>query len=392
MDQAVVQCEHSRLADVDSLTPHPKNPNTHSTEQIQRLAEIIEYQGFRHPIIVSKRSGFIAAGHGRLAAAKLLGMREVPVDEQDFESDDAEYAFLVSDNAIAEWATLDLAAVNLEVPALGPDFDIDLLGIKDFTIDVADKNDADPDAVPEPPKVAKTKRGELWLLGEHRLLIGDCTESTDVQRLMAGESVDIVFTDPPYNVGFQYNLHDDTKIDYEKWRDTCATWLAEWSKLAGRIILTPGGNNLELWCRIANPTHVCCWVKENANTTGRVTHLWQWEPIVVIGKFKRRRASDVFVHHVDSGFLRDETTGCHPCPKPLRLWDDMLDAFSEPGEVVFEPFCGSGTTVIAGEKLKRRVRAMEIDPVYCDVILQRFADYAGIDPVREDGVKWSELQ
>jgi hypothetical protein len=120
---------------IETLTPHPRNPNTHSREQIERLAKLIEYQGFRHPIIVSKRSGFVVAGHGRLEAAKRLAMTEVPVDEQDFESDEAEYAFLVSDNAIAQWASLDLSAINLELPELGPDFDIDLLGLKDFALD-----------------------------------------------------------------------------------------------------------------------------------------------------------------------------------------------------------------------------------------------------------------
>jgi|SRR5271157_3530900 len=124
---------------INSLKPHPKNPNKHSPEQIDRLAKIIEYQGWRHPIVVSKQSGFIVAGHGRLLAAKKLGLSEVPVHYQDFANEDQEYAFVVSDNAIASWAELDLANINVELVGLGPDFDIDMLGISNFTIDISEK-------------------------------------------------------------------------------------------------------------------------------------------------------------------------------------------------------------------------------------------------------------
>jgi hypothetical protein len=121
--------------EIDKLVPHPKNPNTHSEEQIERLAEIIKYQNWRHPILVSTLSGHIVAGHGRLLAAKKLGLQTVPVQYQSFLDETQEYAFLVSDNAIASWSELDLAAVNWVIPELGPDFDIDLLGIRDFEID-----------------------------------------------------------------------------------------------------------------------------------------------------------------------------------------------------------------------------------------------------------------
>ena len=136
-----IHCEYTRLANPSELRPHPKNPNTHSEAQITRLAKILEYQGFRYPIKVSKRTGLITSGHGRLLAAKQLNLKEVPVSEQEYEDSDQEYADIVSDNSIAEWADLDLQLVNLEVPELGPDFDIDHLGMKDFTIDLADKFD-----------------------------------------------------------------------------------------------------------------------------------------------------------------------------------------------------------------------------------------------------------
>lgn len=124
-----------QLVDPKTLKPHPKNPNEHSENQIQALAKIIKYQGWRLPIIVSKRSGYITAGHGRLEAALALGETQVPVVYQDYANDDEEYAHIVSDNAIAARADLNLAKINVEIPSLGPDFDIELLGIDNFTLD-----------------------------------------------------------------------------------------------------------------------------------------------------------------------------------------------------------------------------------------------------------------
>lgn len=140
----VIKCSYTELVSIKDLKPHPKNPNVHSKDQIQRLAKIIEYQGQRHPIIVSKLSGYIVAGHGRFEVFKKLKWKQVAVDYQDFENEDQEYTFIVSDNAIAEWAQLDLAQINMELEQLGP-IDIELLGLKDFKVepmelDYSDKN------------------------------------------------------------------------------------------------------------------------------------------------------------------------------------------------------------------------------------------------------------
>lgn len=134
-----IECQYTELVPVDNLVGHPDNPNKHSDAQIKRLAKLIKHHGFRHPVIVSKRSGFIIAGHGRWAAAKELGCLNVPVDYQEFASDDDEYMFMISDNAIqSDWAELDLGMINLKVPEIGP-VDIELLGFKDFTIDFSEK-------------------------------------------------------------------------------------------------------------------------------------------------------------------------------------------------------------------------------------------------------------
>ena len=137
-----IRCEYKKLVPIKELKPHPKNRNTHPADQIARLAQVIEYPGFRHPIIVSNLSGFIVAGHGRLAAAQKLKLKEVPVDYQDFGSEEEEYAFLVSDNSIALWAELDFSGINADIGDLGPDFDIDMLGIKAFGLDPAPLDEA----------------------------------------------------------------------------------------------------------------------------------------------------------------------------------------------------------------------------------------------------------
>jgi len=134
-------CSYSEILDINSLKiiPNPKNPNKHPEEQIERLSKIIEYQGQRHPLIISKRSGFLVVGHGRLEAIKKLGWEKVAVSYQDFENEAQEYSFVVSDNAIASWAELDLCMVNSEMIDLGPDFEVDLFGIEHFSIDPIEK-------------------------------------------------------------------------------------------------------------------------------------------------------------------------------------------------------------------------------------------------------------
>jgi hypothetical protein len=134
-----IKANSIEILDISKCVPNKKNRNKHSDEQITRLADIIKYQGFRSPLIISNRSGLVVAGHGRLLAAKFLGLKEVPVIYQDFDSEEQEYAAQVSDNAIASWAELDLSGINADIGELGPDFDLEMLGIKDFELEPADK-------------------------------------------------------------------------------------------------------------------------------------------------------------------------------------------------------------------------------------------------------------
>jgi hypothetical protein len=134
-----IHCSYDKLVKIEDLIPHPKNPNRHHETQIERLAKIIEFQGIRRPIRVSKLSGFITAGHGLLEALKKMGETTAPVNFQAYENEEQEYADIIADNAIASWADLDLSTINLELPSLGPIFDLKMLGLKDFTLDRSEK-------------------------------------------------------------------------------------------------------------------------------------------------------------------------------------------------------------------------------------------------------------
>lgn len=385
-----IHCQYSELVDSKSLKPHPKNRNKHPDDQIQRLAKILEYQGWRYPIKVSKRSGYITSGHGRLLAAHKLGLKEVPVSFQDYDSDEQEYADVQADNAIASWSELDLSAINLDIADLGPDFDIDLLGLKDFTIDVADKGKCDEDEVPE-TVTSTTKLRDLYLLGNHRLLCGCSTSVLEVEKLMNGEKADMVFTDPPYGVGYKYNSHDDN-VTKERHFQFLKDLIGLSISLSDRFILTPGCNNLDAISIEPKPTHVGCWTKTNAMSPGRLTHFWTWEPILFYGKWPKKRANDVFNFPVGS----QSDTGDHPCPKPIALWQDIVENFSEPKESILDLFGGSGSTLIACEKTNRKCFMAEIDPHYCSVIIERWCKYSGKEAylVNADGSQtaWTEVK
>jgi DNA modification methylase len=372
---------------IGSLSPHPKNPNKHDAEQVKRLAEIIQYQGWRHPIIVSELSGHIVAGHGRLLAAKDLKLKTVPVHYQSFENEEQEYAFLVSDNAIASWAELDLSFINNEVPTLGPDFNIDMLGIKDFTLDVSEKGQCDEDEVPEVRPTTSIRMGDLFILGEHRVLCGDSTDRAQVERLMNNEKADMVFTDPPYgmNLDTDYSqmgnttsyrkVEGDDKPFYPKHifdipADEYWLWGADY--YANRIPKYEEGS-FTVWTKAHSD-------EENKVWTSRFELVWVWP---------KRKKEVWFVRAMQ----RDsERTGEHPTQKPVELATRAFSVSKSDAKLIVDLYLGSGSTLIACEKTNRKCYGMEIDPIYCQVILDRWAKFTGKDPVREDGTPWSTIK
>lgn len=386
MTQANILCKHDDIVSLSSLTPNPKNANKHPKEQIERLAKILKYQGIRAPIIVSKRSGFIVKGHGTLLAIKHNKWDKCPVVFQDFETEEQEYAFLQSDNAIASWADLDLSMVNIELPNLGPDFDIDLLGIKDFKIDVAEREDEDE--IPEQVE-AKTKLGDLYRLGDHRLLCGDSTDAAMVSTLVGQERMDMVFTDPPYgmNLNVDYDemfKNDASKIMFtgkrfkkiegdEKDYDPSPIFLIEakdyfiwgadyfYDKLPskGSWAAWDKRTNESLDKVVGNTTEFCWSKNPHRRMTARV--LWSG-------------------HH---GMKKDDTKKrVHPTQKPVALVEWFFSNYASNHNTIVDIYGGSGSTLIACEKTNRKCFMMEIDPHYCDVIVARWEKYTGKKAVK----------
>lgn len=384
-----IKAKDIRLVDVDSLIPNPKNNNKHPKEQIERLSKLIKYQGFRNPLVVSNRSGFVLCGHGRIEAAKLAGLKEVPVMYQDFESEAQEYAYLTSDNAIASWSELDLSAVNTEMLDLGPDFDIDLLGIKDFVIEPIEKFDpqADEDEVPEVVHPI-TRKGDIWLLGNHRLMCGDSTMIDDVEKLMNGEKADMVFTDPPYGVSYQSNMrtksekfevikNDDEFLDIVPIIEMFSRgFVFIWS--TWKVI----GEWLDKTQSLGKPSNTIVWFKGGGGIGDlKKTFSTDWELALVWHRgheLTGKRIGSVWSIGKDKAIDYK-----HPTQKPVALAEEALDKCSKSGYRILDLFGGSGSTLLACEKMNRISLNMELDEKYCDVIINRWQNYTGKKAVLE---------
>lgn len=406
------------LVPLKDIKLNPKNRNKHSPEQIAQFVKILRYQGNRNPGVISNRSGLLVAGEGRYLAMKEAGETHMPVMFQDFEDEEQEYLYGISDNAIASQAALDLAEIHVDLKDMGP-FDLDLLGIRDFQFEPDPETQGDPDAVPEVPKAAKTKRGELWALGSHRLLIDDCTVKENVERLMAGVKAEITFTSPPYNLGRPFTnrsgigdkktLYGDDAND-EMSSDEYLSFLSRFSCEAMAIssyafinLQQLSGNRATLveWLNGVRTQLVetFVWVKTNPppifhelQTNSGFEYVFcltakeNSSRKIETATFGRGQLSNVFTSGVNSG---NEFASQHGATFPVEFAEHFITNFSK--QSVFEPFAGSGSTLIACEKTNRRCYGMEIEPLYGDVILTRYAKFTGRDPLREDGMRWSEL-
>ncbi len=401
-----INCLYDTLLPVAECSPHPKNRNKHPKDQIKRLAEILKYQGWRYPIKISNRSHFVTSGHGRIEAARFNGWDTVPVNFQDYDSEEQEYADVQADNAIASWAELDLSGINADIGDLGPDFNIDLLGLKDFVLEPADKlaPGCDEDDVPEKVE-PRTKLGDLYQLGNHRLLCGDSTNIQHVERLMGGEKADITFTSPPYNVastpgGTNPNIryrskeaddksHDEYKdllcgffssaITVSKFQYVNLGWLEgnkraliEWlyqfrSKYVDIAFWDKGGSNISP-NEVLNSRAECVFIfscTENPNRS------------VKIDKPLPKGAENLFT--IDSSRVGNKDTfgksGLNSAKFPVEFVEHFINLVSP--KSIFDPFGGSGSTLIACEKTNRKCFMMELDPHYCDVIVSRWEKYSG---------------
>jgi hypothetical protein len=365
-----VRCLHDKLVPISELRSHPRNRNKHPADQIKRLADILKYQGWRYPVKVSKRSGFVTSGHGRIEAAHLNNWKEVPVNFQDYTSDEQEYADVQADNAIASWSELDLSAINADLGDLGPDFDVDMLGLKDFTIEIADKLDpqCDEDDVPEHVE-PKTKLGDIYKIGRHRLMCGDSNAVDAIDSLMAGDSIQAIVTDPPYGIGIDGQKSSVSKNPkHSRKAHEFRGWDAErpdagiFNYIVGLNVpaVIWGGN---YFADLLPPTRGWIyWSKGQDGLTMSDGELaWTTESTPLRALTVNRAALKGSVH---------------PTQKPLEVVEFSLE-YIKADSAVLDLFGGSGSTLIACEKTARNCFMMELDPHYCDVIVARWEKFTG---------------
>lgn len=377
-----VWCSFDELVSIDSLNPNPKNPNKHPDSQIELLSKNIKYLGWRHPITVSKRSGFIVAGHGRLMAAKKLGVQIVPVDYQEFNSDADEIAVLVADNRLAELSETSEEDLKNILSELDGKIEIDLTGFSDAEVEqlLRDINtDVLDEDVPEVPTEPISKFGDIFEFGSHRLMCGDSTDSEQVKKLMGEEIANMVFTDPPYNVDYG---SDDRKIENDNLGSEFPQFLEKvikniFSFSSGAIYICMSSSEIDslqsTFKRLGGHwSTFIIWAKDTF-TLGRSDYHRQYEPILYGWK---AGVSHYFCGDRSQGdvweFAKPKKNDVHPTMKPVELCQRAVQNSSKPNDIVLDLFGGSGSTLIACEQSSRKCRMMEFEPKYCDVILKRF--------------------
>lgn len=369
-----------RVATVD-LIPYANNSRVHSDEQVNQIAASIKEFGFLNPIIVDGDNGIIA-GHGRVMAANKLGIKELPCVDASHLSEAQKKAYVIADNKIALNSDWDVNLLKVEFEQLQEmDFDISLTGFGDDELDAIlnveleplYEEDADGEII-EPPVDPKTKEGDVWILGKHRLMCGDSTSIDAVDTLMNTNKAQFGFCDPPYNLGFKYNSYDDNKSD-DEYIEFSKTWFSNLQIYTDRQAVTLGTKNIDVMAMLDKPAGVACWVKKNWITGCHIAKLQQWEPIFFFGDFtKHKRTSDLF--EINRQVQKDVGDN-HTCPKQIELIIEIVENYSDKNDNVMDLFGGSGTTLIACEKTGRTAFLMELDPKYCDVIINRWQTLTG---------------
>lgn len=382
---------------VNDLIPYAKNTKKHDRKQIANVAESIRQYGFVQPVVID-RDDVIVIGHCRVLGAKKLGMKEVPCVCVDDLTPEQVNALRIVDNKSNE-SDWDMDLLAEELPGLDLSaFDFDF-GLQDELSNAVVEDDFDPELPAEP----KARLGDVYQLGNHRLMCGDSTSLTDVQKLVGGEQIDLLLTDPPYNVDYQGTAG---KIKNDNMEDGKFRQFLTDAFTNAAMVMKPGapfyiwhadleGYNFRGACRdsLLRVRQCLIWVK-NALVLGRQDFQWKHEPCLYGEKeweeedetqpclygwtegakhyfFKNRRQSTVLE------FPKPTKSAEHPTMKPVRLFDYQMQCSTKPGEAVLDLFAGSGTTIIACEQNERRAFCMEFDPKFVDVIVARWESFTG---------------
>ena len=415
-DSIAVYCAHDKIVETDALVGNPRNPNTHPKEQIEALAKIIKRQGWRHPIVVSNRSGFVVKGHGRLLAASELGVSHVPVDYQDYESEASEYADLMADNKIQEFSELDAklsAEILMDIKNSG-DIELEMAAFTEDALEAllaeSEKDtvkDDDFDLTAALENAAFVKRGDVWMVGRHKLMCGDATSADDVNTLMGDTKANIILTDPPYGVSFKSSsgltIQNDSMKDEEFYNFLLSAFknMADHLESGGSAYVfhadTEGLNFRRAFVDAGFHLAGCCiWVKDSL-VLGRSDYQWQHEPVLYgfmqNGKhhwYSDRKQTTIW------NFAKPKRNSNHPTSKPLDLLSYPIGNSTQANAVVVDTFGGSGSTLMACEKMNRICYTMELDEKYASVILRRYVedtdDGDNVYVIRDDKkIHYSEL-
>jgi DNA modification methylase len=395
------------------LSPYAHNARIHSAEQVAQIAESIKTFGFNNPILVDAQGGIIA-GHGRFAAATKLGLTEAPVILLDHLTDRERRAYIIADNKLAENATWDDAVLAAELAALNEEeFDLSILGFDDRELEkllATEDDDGRADECPPVPEAATTVLGDLWLLGRHRVLCGDATDSAAVARVMAGAKADMVFTDPPYNADYSSRVDKQRR---KPWGGILNDAMSpeDYDEFIGRSMRALAGamkTEASVYCCIDWKRYPIVVAQFAAMFTHKATIVWnkghfglgtyyrtQYELVLFGTQGERPGVWNAGQDERDVWLLKRDPVGeyVHPTQKPVEVAERAIGNSSRGNDNVMDLFGGSGSTLIACEKRNRDARLLELDPKYCDVIVTRWQDYAGKQATLDgDGRTFAEVR
>ena len=382
---------------IEKLIPYARNSRTHSDEQVAQIASSIKEFGFTNPILIDENDSIIA-GHGRVLAARKLNIDELPCIELKHLSEVQKKAYIIADNKLALNAGWDDEMLRLEFADLETEgFDLSITGFSFDEIDAIQIEEiedglTDEDDVPELPETPVSVRGDVWLLGNHRLMCGDSTSIDEVSRLLDGQTADMVFTDPPYGVSYQSNMrtksykfdvlkNDDVFLDVAPVIESCSKgWVFIWTSWK---VLTKWINMFE---GFGYPSNQVIWFKGGGGIGDlKKTFSSDYETALVW-----HRGAELTGKRIGSVWkVGKDGAGdyAHPTQKPVALAEEAIDKTTNKKDKVLDLFGGSGSTLIACEKKIRNCYMMELDEKYIDVIIKRWQEYTGKQATHEESGK-----
>ena len=381
---------------IEKLIPYARNARTHDEAQVSQIAASIKEFGFNNPILISDDYSIIA-GHGRLAAARKLGLAEVPVIKLSHLSDTQRKAYVLADNRLALNAGWDNDLLKLELIELkAEDIDLEMLGFSaeelDGLLNALEPTEGltDEDAVPEPPPEPITKPGDIWILGKHRLMCGDSTSIDHLEKLCDGRQVDMWLTDPPYNVAYEGGTKEKLTIKNDSMDDDQFRQFLRDAYIAADAVMKSGAvfyiwfADVESYNFIGavndvgwKMSQILIW-KKSSLILGRKDYHFKHEPCIYGWKegaahlWAADRKQTTILE-----FDKPSRNGEHPTMKPVALFEYQMLNNTKGGDIVLDSFGGSGTTLVAAEKNGRVAYLMELDPKYCDVIVKRWEEFTG---------------